>query len=88
MGYKQKDTMMKILIVNSFPEYMSVKSEDIEFIESDLSGTATVVALNDLTDEHVNENYDAVVSFNCVNIFHPEISKLQINSDKLAKILK
>ncbi|MBR6598348.1 MAG: hypothetical protein IKL37_03655 [Alphaproteobacteria bacterium] len=78
---------MKILIINSFPEYMQVKPEDIEYIESDLSGTATVVSLNDLSDEHVNEKYDAIVSFNCVNIFHPEISKLQINADKLAKII-
>ena len=37
---------------------MQVKPEDIEYIESDLSGTATVVSLNDLSDEHVNEKYD------------------------------
>ena len=79
---------MKILIVNSFPEYMQVAPEDIEYIESDLGGDATVVSLNDLTDEHVNAEYDAVVSFNCVNIFHPEIAKLQVNFPRLAKIVE
>ena len=79
---------MKILIVNSFPEYMQVAPEDIEYIESDLGGDATVVSLNDLTDEHVNAEYDAVVSFNCVNIFHPEIAKLQVNFPTLAKIVE
>ena len=78
---------MKILIVNSFPDYMNVRDEDVKWIESDLAGDADVVNLGDITDEMAEKNYDTVVSFNCVNIFHPEISKVQVNAQKIAKIL-
>ena len=79
---------MKILIVNSFPDYMTVRDEDVKWIESDLTGNADVVNLGDITDDVVAKNYDAVVSFNCVNIFHPEISRVQVNAQKMAKILE
>ena len=79
---------MKILIVNSFPDYMTVRDEDIKWIEEDLAGKADVINLGDITDEMTNKKYDAIVSFNCVNIFHPEIVKLQINADNVLKILE
>ncbi len=79
---------MKILIINSFPDYMTVHDNDIKWISSDLNGDADVVNLGDINDEHINKKYDAVVSFNCVNIFHPEISKFQINADRVARILE
>ena len=74
--------------LNSFPDYMTVRDEDVKWIEEDLTGKADVINLGDITNEMINKKYNAIVSFNCVNIFHPEISRMQVNADIMAKILE
>ncbi|MDR1337868.1 MAG: hypothetical protein LBJ73_02450 [Rickettsiales bacterium] len=77
----------KIAVINSFPNYMAPAARDLEFLSARLGGECVVLDINNLAAADGTKKFDVAVSFNCVNIFHPEISKMQINADIVAKIL-
>lgn len=77
----------KIAIINSFPVYMAVTDADKKFLESRLGGECIVFDINTLTPRDAEQKFDVIVSFNCVNIFHPDISKLQVNANIVAKMV-
>ena len=88
MNSNQTPAPYKIAVINSFPQYMEVKPEDIKFLSDKLSGEVTVFDITDLKPEDGDKKFDFVVSFNCVNAFHPEIAKLQVNAPITEKIVK
>jgi hypothetical protein len=66
---------------------MAVSENDIKRISAELGGECTVLDTANLAPNDARK-FNAVVSFNCVNIFHPEISKMQANAPLVEKLLK